>query len=132
MARTNRIHGPIRRTGGGRKQQIQGLTNKEIQILKALDSAIQEKVDSYRNSRTERFNGSLRADLYLRLREGTGSIYYPLPKKLLHSIRLWRLHMESTAGCIQKNRGENIPSDITALVGRLSEDARANQHDGGS
>ena|SRR5882762_107898 len=129
MALKERTHGPVRRTGHRRKQQVQRRANEAIQIVEALDSAIQEAMDIDWNSRPQRPNGPLWADLYLGLRTSTGSVYYALPTKLFHSIRLWRLHMESSTERLPENYRTNRAPSTPALVSGLPRNARTNKHE---
>ena len=129
MACPKRIHGPIRRNSHRREQQIQGFTNKEIQILKALAITLQEAVDFDRYACPERAYGSFWSDLYFGLRKKLGEIHYPLPKTVFRPKWIRGLHVEPTARRIYTNSREDITADITALVRRLLEDARASEHD---
>lgn len=114
---------PVRRTGNRRKQQVQKLADEAVQILKALDAELQKAMDTYRDSSPQWLNGSLRSDLYLRLRTSTGEIHHPLPQRLFYSIWFWGVHMESKARKLPKNHRKDSPSDSPTKLGGLSKDA---------
>lgn len=125
MAGKHRSTKSVRRTGNRRKQQVQKLADEAVQILKALDSAIQEAVDSYRHPSPQRSDGSLWADLFIRFGTSTGEVYYPLPKRLLYSIWLWGVHMESETRQLPKNNRKNSPTDSPTKFRRLPKNARS-------
>lgn len=132
MALKERTHGPVRRISHRRKQQVQRRANEAVQILKALDTAIQKAMDTHWYSSPQRINGPLWADLYIRFRTVSGEIYHALPTELFHSIRLWGLHMEPSTRCFPASNRTDSSADPPALVSGLPGNASLNQQHSGS
>lgn len=123
MARVNRSNGSVRRNSRRRKQQVQRLSNKKIQGFKELAAIIQKAVDTYWDPRTERFTGSLWADIHIGLRPQSGSVYYSLPPRILRSIGIRRVLLDPKEGIFSKDNREDKSTYPTALGGRVSSNA---------
>src|SRR5256885_12492738 len=119
MACSKRVHGPIRCTRNRRKQQVQRLTNEEIQVLKTLVAILQEEMDFDRNSGTERPFGPVWTDVYIRLGKKLGKIHYPLSETVLRTKRLRGLQLDSSIGRVPKDNRANFSSDPPTKFRRI-------------
>ncbi len=114
----------VRRVGDRRVKQIQRLTNKEIQAIEALVESISTAMDFDWDPSPQRSARPFWAVVYPRFREVTWALRKSLQKRILHSKRIRRVHVEPKARYDGEGDRQNKPLGVTVVRGGLPPDAR--------
>lgn len=122
MATHKRKETGLRRTRHRRVKQVQGQPDRSLQALEAFLIDIQSAVDTHRNSKSKRPDGSIWTDVYLGLGEIIRKIHYALQARVLRS-GAQPVHVEPKKGLIRKNSRADLSAALTAKCRRLFEDA---------